>query len=346
MTKGYSIIRFKQYNLQGANNIFNHNFRKNTNVFINKDRTNLNIYAFSKDNELKIFKFNNDILPSDFNNFFDNEKKEYNFEIPNNKIKSNTICAHEFLLTASPTFFKNLINKEFENNEDYSSLLSNDKFNSWLKKSMMFIANLDWYTNGTKLYTLHLDEKVPHIHVITLPLFKNNEKNTLELNHTKLMGNRLKVPEKFRKLQQDYANTLQEIGLQKGIDKQITGREHVPINRLREINNILLTKINEHFDAIKNGEIDRDQLINKITNNDKKERLYAYLTKDNEDINISPLKEKITQLQEEITNLKEENSKLRELLQTEHNKDADFEIQKQKLTSNSLLDIAKSVQIQ
>ena len=304
MKDKYSIIRFASYNYNSAQNIFNHDFRIKSARNINFDRSDLNIYAYSVDREQKIYRFDT-LQYSSFDEFFRDEKEKYKFEFSRDKLFSNTIVLHEFLITASFEFFEELaISKRLQNKEDYISLLNNEKFNEWLKASMLFMQSLKWYSKGTKLYTVHLDEKTPHIHVLLLPLWEDFQKNTLELNSTKILGNKFEAAKKFRFLQDNYNKAVAHLDLKRGIEKEITNREHIPVHKLREMNDILLKKISEYYDMIRNNEISKDELIKLLTNNDKSNRLYAHLSNQN-DINLDVLRKKISDLEVENTKLRQ-----------------------------------------
>ncbi|MET4001148.1 MobV family relaxase [Marinobacterium sp. MBR-109] len=109
-------------------------------------------------------------------------------------IRKNAVLCIEQLLTASPEFF--------ENDPD------SEKLNAWVEAQKQYIAD-QWGDNCVSA-VLHLDEKTPHIHAHIVPVVDN------KLNQKKLIGG---SKFRMRELQDEYAEAMKHLGLQRGIEK-------------------------------------------------------------------------------------------------------------------------------
>jgi len=87
-------------------------------------------------------------------------------------------------------------------------------FNKWIKKNTEFIKQ-EFGRENTVRFVVHMDEKTPHIHVITIPLTPDGR-----LSAKEVIGNR-----KDMQARQDrYAEMMKEFGLQRGVKN--TGIKH------------------------------------------------------------------------------------------------------------------------
>lgn len=89
-------------------------------------------------------------------------------------------------------------------------------------------ANLAWVAQefgGDNIIeaALHLDEKVPHMHVIFTPRVKG------KWNCRELLGGKVKC----HRLQDSYAVAMEEFGLKRGERKK--GRRHIPVEEYRKL---------------------------------------------------------------------------------------------------------------
>jgi hypothetical protein len=119
-------------------------------------------------------------------------------------IRKNAVLCVEQLLTASPEYF--------QNDPD------NKKLRQWVDAQMQYIKQ-EWGDNCVSA-VLHLDETTPHIHAHIVPVVNK------KLNQKALIGG-----SKFRlvEMQNDYADAMKHLGLQRGIQK--TKAHHEDIKR-------------------------------------------------------------------------------------------------------------------
>lgn len=89
-----------------------------------------------------------------------------------------------------------------------------DKLNSWVKANYDFMCN-EFGKENIVRFTMHLDEKTPHIHIITVPI---TEDGRLSAKH--FLGN----PKAMSERQDRYAVVMKEFRLKRGIKG--TGIEH------------------------------------------------------------------------------------------------------------------------
>jgi Plasmid recombination enzyme. len=109
-------------------------------------------------------------------------------------IRKNAVLCIEQLLTASPEFF--------EDDPDGKRL------DEWVNSQMQYIQK-QWGANCVSA-VLHLDEKTPHIHAHVVPVVNN------KLNQKALIGG---SKFRMRELQDEYAEAMKPLGLQRGIQK-------------------------------------------------------------------------------------------------------------------------------
>ena len=88
------------------------------------------------------------------------------------------------------------------------------EFEAWIKDNHKFIAQ-EFGEQNIVRFTVHLDEKTPHIHVITVPLTTDGR-----LSAKDIIGN----PAAMSKRQDRYAEAMQPYGLERGI--KLTGIRH------------------------------------------------------------------------------------------------------------------------
>lgn len=89
-----------------------------------------------------------------------------------------------------------------------------DKFNSWLNANYNFACREFGQENIVRFH-LHMDERTPHIHCITVPLTREGK-----LSAKIKFGNK----ERMRKRQDDYAKAMKPFGLERG--KRTVGVKH------------------------------------------------------------------------------------------------------------------------
>jgi hypothetical protein len=115
-----------------------------------------------------------------------------------------------------------------------------EKANTWITENYRFISEEFGQDNIVK-FTLHLDEKTPHIHVVTVPLTADGR-----LSAKEMYGD----IEKMSKRQDLYAERMQRFGLERGIKhtgiKHETSKEYYGrIDYVENQKDILQSKVDE-----------------------------------------------------------------------------------------------------
>ncbi|RAJ89099.1 plasmid recombination enzyme [Larkinella arboricola] len=113
------------------------------------------------------------------------------------KVRQDAVKGMEFILTASPELFK----------RDPNGQVVGDYRNSdWVKANLEFMKQ--HYGRNLVAFTLHQDEKTPHIHAIVVPITADN----------RLCAKELFTPRTLRQLQTDYAEAMKPFKLERGIE--------------------------------------------------------------------------------------------------------------------------------
>lgn len=112
-------------------------------------------------------------------------------------VRKDAVKGMEFILTASPEAFKRDQTGQFTG--DYRE-------SDWLKANLNFMKQQ--YGSNLVAFTLHQDEKTPHIHAIVVPITPDN----------RLCAKELFTPKTLRQLQTDYAAAMKPFGLERGIE--------------------------------------------------------------------------------------------------------------------------------
>lgn len=113
------------------------------------------------------------------------------------RIRHDAVKGMEFLLTASPERFK----------RDESGQVTGDVRNSkWVGENLRFLQ--EKYGANLVAFTLHQDEKTPHIHAVVVPITADGRLSAKELFN----------PQTLRQLQTDYAQAMKPFGLERGVE--------------------------------------------------------------------------------------------------------------------------------
>jgi hypothetical protein len=112
-------------------------------------------------------------------------------------VRKDAVRGMEFILTASPEAFKRDQTGQFTG--DYRK-------SDWVKANLNFMKQQ--YGSNLVAFTLHQDEKTPHIHAIVVPVTPDN----------RLCAKELFTPKTLRQLQTDYAGAMKPFGLERGIE--------------------------------------------------------------------------------------------------------------------------------
>jgi hypothetical protein len=113
------------------------------------------------------------------------------------RVRQDAVKGMEFLLTASPEAFKR---------NQGGQVIGDYRESDWLKANLTFMQ--ERYGLNLVAFTLHQDEKTPHIHAIVVPITHDN----------RLCAKELFSPKTLRKLQTDYAAAMKPYGLERGIE--------------------------------------------------------------------------------------------------------------------------------
>jgi hypothetical protein len=117
------------------------------------------------------------------------------------KIRANTVMYKTHILTGT--------------HEDMKRIFSNEKTaNAWIEKNKEFI-NKEFGEKNVVRFSLHLDEKTPHIHAVTIPLTNDGR-----LSAKEIVGNKAIMQQR----QDRYAESMKDFGLERGIRN--TGISH------------------------------------------------------------------------------------------------------------------------
>lgn len=125
-----------------------------------------------------------------------------------------------------------------------------EKANDWISKNYEFLSNEFGKENIVK-FVLHLDEKTPHIHAVTVPLKDG------KLTAKEVTGNPIVLSQR----QDRYAKSMKDFGLERGL--KATGVKHETARqfygRIGDIENSkkqVLSTFDKHFDEIKVSKLD------------------------------------------------------------------------------------------
>lgn len=185
---------------------------------------------------------------------------------------------------------------------------SKEKANAWIKANLDFIKK-EFGAENIVRFSLHLDEKTPHIHAVTVPLTSDGR-----LSAKEVIGNRIGL-----ELRQDrYAEQMQSFGLERGLknsrakhkttaqyQKEVARAEKtIPFQDDIDLKTDFLGRLSEKkkndiqksFDKLKNALIE-----SKVQNNIKAKSLKEVNSR-NRHLELAYLnnKEQIKELQEDI----------------------------------------------
>ena len=124
-------------------------------------------------------------------------KKEHN-----PRITKASVRAIEYMMTASPEAFRN-------RKEDGKLLMTKqggERWRNFVNRSKAFLEAKHGKENLVK-FTVHLDEKTPHIHAFVVPITKDNR-----LSAKDFLGGK----QKLRELQDQFAKVMEPLGLKRG----------------------------------------------------------------------------------------------------------------------------------
>jgi hypothetical protein len=118
-------------------------------------------------------------------------------EVVTRKVRDDQVRAMEVVLTASPDWFKRGQDGQAEDMRE----------SKWVADNLHFLKEKFGEKNVVS-FTLHQDEKTPHVHAVVIPITDKN----------RLSADTLFNPKTLVKLQTEYAAAMAEHGLERGIE--------------------------------------------------------------------------------------------------------------------------------
>ncbi|WP_162789918.1 MobV family relaxase [Cardinium endosymbiont of Sogatella furcifera] len=97
-------------------------------------------------------------------------------------------------------------------------------FNDWKRANYGFACR-EFGSENIIRFTLHRDEKTPHIHCVVVPICKDGRLSAKSF----MSGSHMLMAYQDR-----YANAMNRFGLNRGIAKHLTERSHIPIGQFRK----------------------------------------------------------------------------------------------------------------
>ena len=211
----YAIVRNEKLTRRKDQGICVHNDRKaknHTNKDIDSERTRLNYYF--KKNNLNYVKE------------FDKLKKENDLK---GNIRSNSIIMCEMLFTSDSDFFEKIGEKETKR---------------YFEESFKFICNYkDLGEENILSAVVHLDEGVPHMHLVYVPVIHTKDKEGNDID--KICARDFwKGRDSYRQLQNEYYEYVTSKGfdLERGLPVEETNAKHERIEDLKKLTNFENTK--------------------------------------------------------------------------------------------------------
>jgi hypothetical protein len=125
------------------------------------------------------------------------------------RIRHDSVRGMEVILTGSPEGF---VRGQDGRAADYSK-------SKWAQDNLNFLKE-QFGAKNVVSFTLHQDEKTPHIHAVLAPI---TDKNTLS-------ADQLFNPKSLRQLQTDYAQAMAPYGMERGVEH--SQAKHDPVQRL------------------------------------------------------------------------------------------------------------------
>lgn len=211
----YAIVRNEKLTRDEAKGRYVHNERKtrgHTNKDIDPERTTLNYYF--KKNELSYIKE------------FDKLRKEKDLK---GHIKSNSIILCEMIFTSDKKFFDDIGEQETKR---------------YFEESYKFICNYKKLGEENIISAVvHLDEGVPHMHLIFTPVVHTKDKDGNDIDKV-CSRDFWKGRDSYRILQNNFHDYITSKGfeLERGIEVEQTGAKHEKIEDLKKITNFENTK--------------------------------------------------------------------------------------------------------
>ena len=204
----YAIIRNANYKKDNLAGLYKHNERKNTNYSnkdINKNRSSKN-YSIKQCN-------------TTYSNAIKKLQEENNLQ---GRIIKTTNVACELIITSDKEFFK---------------AIGEEETKRYFRTAYNFVAN---YKNLGEKYILsakvHLDESVPHLHLVFVPVVHKKDKTTNKQIDKIACSEYWKGKDSYRELQDNFYKYITDNGfnLERG---KTSNSKHLDIETLKQVTN-------------------------------------------------------------------------------------------------------------
>lgn len=143
------------------------------------------------------------------------------------RVRQDAVKGMEFILAASPQLFKR---------DENGQIVGDYRNSEWVSTNLQFMK--ERYGNNLVAFTLHQDEKTPHIHAIVVPITADN----------RLCAKELFTPKTLRQLQTDYAAAMKPFGLERGIEG--SRAQHVSMKHIYGLQQRQRQQIEQQIDPI------------------------------------------------------------------------------------------------
>ena len=143
------------------------------------------------------------------------------------KMRQDAVKSMEFVLTASPERFKR---------DERGQVMGDYREHPWVKANLDFMQRQ--YGPNLVAFTLHQDEKTPHIHAVVVPITADG----------RLCAKEMFSPQTLRQLQTDYAQAMKPFGLERGIEG--SRAQHVEMKHIYGLQQAQKQEIQQELEPI------------------------------------------------------------------------------------------------
>ena len=195
-----------------------------------KYKSNPNIRIEDSKNNIEIIKCNNYV--EKFYEITREYQKEHSERMKNMRADrkksfcnmvndSKSVVADEMIFTSDKDFFKNL---------------SKEELMRWANETMNFVYEDLGYTKEQILHAvIHMDEKVPHLHCIVIPLVQKFDKRTGTTKYTISKRSYIKDNIHLCELQDKYHERLTKKGFKLERGEKHTGVKHLSMGQFKNV---------------------------------------------------------------------------------------------------------------
>jgi len=200
----------------------------------------------------------------------------------------------------------------------------NKKANDWVKANYEFACK-EFGKENIVRFTLHLDEKTPHLHVVAVPLTKDGR-----LSAKEIFGNRNELSDR----QTRYADAMRDFGLQRGIvgSKAVHNSEGWYIAKQKEAEKAILSPLEqlnflERINPLKKVEVLTEGL--KLAQNHKFDSDQKAQREESKVLELSNRYEKLKRTYSEVIRSESRFKAEQDKIVTKLQKDIQYEVNRQ-----------------